>query len=151
MYGNKFYKGKYIVKNIDKYLGNKMPTFRSSWEKKFMIYLDSNTNILKWGSEILKIPYTYQLDNKQHNYYTDFYVILKDVTGTIQKYVIEIKPFSQLSKPKKPKINNKKSMQSYNYKMKTYIKNQNKWKTAIAYCNSKGLKFKILTEHELKI
>ena len=57
------YKGKFQPKNTQKYVGN--PTnivYRSLWERKFMIYCDTNENILEWGSEELAIPYRSPVD-----------------------------------------------------------------------------------------
>ena len=58
---NKNYnQGLYIPKNTDKVLklNNQGGIyFRSSWEKKFMIYLDHNERIVSWGCEMIKIPY----------------------------------------------------------------------------------------------
>ena len=34
--------GKYSLKNPDKYVGNKNPTYRSSWEFHFMKFCDEN-------------------------------------------------------------------------------------------------------------
>ena len=46
------YKGKYRPTRPYKYKGD--PTkiiYRSLWERKFMQYCDSTTNVLEWGSE----------------------------------------------------------------------------------------------------
>ena len=46
------YSGIYKPKNPQKYKGN--PTriiYRSMWEKKFMIFCDTTTSIIEWGSE----------------------------------------------------------------------------------------------------
>ena len=44
--------------------------YRSSYEKKFITWLESNKSVKYWGSECLKIPYLY-IDGKMHNYYPD--------------------------------------------------------------------------------
>ena len=52
------YSGKYRPKNPTKYKGD--PTnviYRSLWERKFMMYCDTNDKILEWGSEEFAIPY----------------------------------------------------------------------------------------------
>ena len=89
------YKGKYQPSNPKKYKGD--PTniiYRSLWERKFMVYCDSNQNILEWGSEELALPYRSPIDNKIHRYFPDFYIKVKESTGQIKKYLIEIKPKS---------------------------------------------------------
>ena len=68
-----------------------------------MVYCDLNENILEWGSEEIAIPYRSPIDNKVHRYFPDFYVKLKETTGKIKKYIIEVKPKKQLKPPKKPK------------------------------------------------
>ena len=52
-----YYQGTYKPMNPEKYIGNKDPYYRSSWEKKAMVYFDSNSNVLAWGSETIAIPY----------------------------------------------------------------------------------------------
>ena len=68
-----------------------------------MVYCDLNENILEWGSEEIVIPYRSPIDNRIHRYFPDFYVKLKETTGKIKKYIIEVKPKKQLKPPVKPK------------------------------------------------
>ena len=61
------YKGKFKPKNRDKYKGN--PTniiYRSLWERRFMVYCDSNNSVVKWSSEEIVIPYRSPFDRKIH-------------------------------------------------------------------------------------
>jgi hypothetical protein len=53
----KFASGKFTLKNPEKYIGNKTPTYRSGWEFHFMRFCDENPNITQWASEAVKIPY----------------------------------------------------------------------------------------------
>ena len=55
------------------------------------------------GVEEIAIPYRSPIDNRVHRYFPDFYVKLKETTGKIKKYIIEVKPKKQLKPPKKPK------------------------------------------------
>ena len=112
-----------------------------------MVYCDLNENILEWGSEEIAIPYRSPIDNKVHRYFPDFYVKLKETTGKIKKYIIEVKPKKQLKPPKKPKRQTK----GYLYEMKTYAVNQAKWKAAKEFCEDRRIEFKIITEVELGI
>ena len=142
------YKGKYKPRFPKKYKGN--PTniiYRSSWELKFMRYCDSNQNILEWGSEEFCLPYKSPLDNRIHRYFPDFYIKVRESTGTIKKMIIEVKPKRQCMEPKKPK----RKTRGYIYEVREYVKNQAKWKAAEEYCLDRGLEFKILTEKELGI
>lgn len=40
--------GVFTPRNMQKYVGSSLPTFRSSWELKAFISLDKNDKILKW-------------------------------------------------------------------------------------------------------
>jgi len=44
---------------------------RSSWEKRFCKFVDTNPNVIKWSSEAFRIPYISPLDGKLHNYIPD--------------------------------------------------------------------------------
>ena len=46
----RFAQGKYELKNPEKFLGNKTPTYRSSWEFTFMQFLDNHPSVSKWAS-----------------------------------------------------------------------------------------------------
>ena len=142
------YKGRYQPNNPLKYKGNfRNIIYRSLWELKFMKYCDSNQNILEWGSEEVFLPYRSPLDNKIHRYFPDFYIKVKENTGKIKKYIIEVKPKKQCIEPNPQK----KKTRSYIYEVREYAKNQAKWRAAKNYCLDRGLEFKILTEDELGI
>ena len=142
------YKGKYKPSYPQKYKGD--PTniiYRSLWERKFMKYCDTNVNILEWGSEEIALGYISPLDNRPHRYFPDFYIKVKESTGQIKKYLIEIKPKRQTTPPPKPKRQTKQ----YLYEAYEYAKNQAKWKAAEEWCADRGYEFKVLTENELGI
>ena len=119
---------------------------RSSWERKFCSWCDSNENILEWGSEEFWIPYRAP-DGKVRRYFPDFIMKVKEQTGEIKTYVIEVKPAKQTRRPK-PR---KKVTKSYLYECKTYEVNQAKWKAAREWCDDRKVEFKIITEKELGI
>ena len=73
---------------------------RSSWETKFCHWCDLNENIIQWGSEEFFIPYRAP-DGKARRYFPDFIMKVKENTGKIKTYVIEVKPFKQTKPPKK--------------------------------------------------
>ena len=52
------YKGKFRPSNRKKYRGDITKiVYRSLWERKFMVYCDTNPDIVEWGSEEIIIPY----------------------------------------------------------------------------------------------
>lgn len=142
------YKGKFQPSYPNKYKGDhRNIIYRSLWERKFMVYCDLNENILEWGSEELALPYRSPLDNKVHRYFPDFYIKVREKTGRIKKYLIEVKPLKQTKEP----VPQKRKTKSYIYEVTEYAKNQAKWSAAREYCKDRQWEFKVLTEHELGI
>ena len=142
------YKGRYTPKNPKKYKGDYHNIiYRSSWERKFMVYCDNSDNILEWGSEEIIIPYLSPWDGKLHRYFPDFYIKVKQAKGNIKKFIIEVKPKKQ-TKPPKPV--SRKTRRWLN-EVKTYSINEAKWKYAKEWCENNNMEFKILTEEELGI
>lgn len=105
--------------------------YRSSYELKFINWLEHNKNVKRWGSECVCIPYTY-IDGKVHKYYPDYLVEMEDGT----RVLIEVKPYNQTQKP----------VNENSWAYREYAKNMCKWKAVREFCQSKGLEFKILTE-----
>ena len=96
------YKGRYTPENPQKYIGDPQKIiYRSSWERRFMIYCDRNPSILSWASEEIAIHYLSPIDYKMHRYYPDFIVKTKDKVS-----MIEIKPNRETKPPRK--IRNKR-------------------------------------------
>jgi len=145
--GDKFHKGRFNPQNPEKYKGDvRNIIYRSSWELKFMKYCDRKIDVLEWGSEEFFIPYVSPIDGKVHKYFPDFFVKLKERSGQIKKYVIEVKPKNQTKRPiRTPKKRNK----TFITEALTYEKNVAKWKAAQEWCQDRMLEFKIITEDEL--
>lgn len=142
------YTGVFKPKNMMKYRGDvKNIVYRSSWELKFMVYLDNHKDVLEWSSEELIIPYRSPVDNRIHRYFPDFYVKRKDKDGKVETLIIEIKPKSQTRPPEKISKPNKR----YIKEVFTWGVNEAKWKAAKEYCEDRKYKFLILTEKELDI
>ena len=142
------YRGKYYPYFPRKYKGD--PTniiYRSLWERKFMVYCDKNAKILEWGSEEIALPYISPHDSRVHRYFPDFYIKVQENTGKIKRYLIEVKPLKQTTKPKKPKRQTK----GYIREAFEYARNQAKWKAAREYCADRMWEFKVITEKELDI
>jgi hypothetical protein len=145
------YKGRFQPKNPSKYSGD--PTkivYRSSWELRFMNYLDSNPNIIGWASEELFIPYRSPLDGKWHRYFPDFVIKMRDKNGKLVIKMVEIKPRSQ-SVPPVPKHKGSKPTKKYLREVATFGINSAKWEAAKAYCDDRNWEFVVLTEKELGI
>ena len=142
------YKGKYKPSHPEKYKGD--PTniiYRSLWERKFCVYCDTNEKILEWSSEEMCIGYRSPVDGKVHRYFPDFLIKVKESTGAIKKYMIEIKPKKQTAPPQKPQRQTKR----YISEVYEYAKNQAKWEAAKEWCIDRGYEFKVITETELGI
>jgi hypothetical protein len=142
------YSGRFTPKNPQKYRGDfRNIIYRSSWECRVMNWLDSNENILEWGSEELVIPYKSPVDGKVHRYFPDFHVKVKQKDDTIRMMVLEVKPHKQTVEPvKKTRVT-----KQYITEVVTYGINQAKWKAAEEYCADRGWTFKVLTEYDLGI
>jgi hypothetical protein len=142
-------KSRYKPSNPRKYVGDSNNIIcRSSWERRFCVWCDTNENILEWGSEEFWIPYRSPIDNRVHKYFPDFFIKVRESNGTIKKYVIEVKPHRQTQQPNPTP---KRRTKSWLYEVKTYAVNQAKWKAATEFCADRLLEFKIITENELGI
>jgi hypothetical protein len=136
----KFARGKYVIKNPEKYVGTKTPTYRSSWEWSFMNFCDTNPHIMKWASEAVQIPYRDPLTGRQTVYVPDFFIQYLDKKGRMLVELIEIKPASQTILERVGK--NK-------YNQQQFVKNQAKWSAANLWCRQQGIKFRILNENDI--
>ncbi len=148
-----FIQGYYKLQNPSKYVGDPGAViYRSSWEQKFMIYCDLNPLISNWGSETVEIPY-FDRDRKPRRYFPDFFVemVMGEDDHVPRRYIVEVKPYMETIKPKAPKTITAKSLESWEYQLKTYEKNICKWSEAENWCNSRGMKFLLITERNLKV
>jgi hypothetical protein len=137
---NKFAKGKFTMTQPGKYVGTKMPTYRSSWEWSFMRFCDTNPSVQKWASEAISIPYRDPLTGRQTIYVPDFFIQYVDKNNTMHVELIEIKPASQAILERVGK--NK-------YNQAQFVKNQAKWQAANMWCRQQGIKFRIVSENDL--
>ena len=141
------YKGKYKPKKPEKYLGDPTKiTYRSLWERRFMVFCDNNDSILSWGSEEVVVPYVSPIDNRRHRYYVDFIVETKNKKGVKEGTLIEVKATAQC---KEPSNNGKKPTRRFIKEVARWGVNSAKWKAASEFAENRGWKFKILTEDEL--
>jgi hypothetical protein len=136
----KFARGKFNMRHPEKYVGTKVPTYRSSWEWSFMNFCDTNVSVQKWASEAIQIPYRDPLTGRQTVYVPDFFIQYADKMNRTNVELIEIKPASQsiLERVGKNK-----------YNQAQFVKNQAKWAAANHWCKQQGIKFRIINENDL--
>jgi hypothetical protein len=142
------YKGKFQPTNPQKYDGDVTNIiYRSSWELKFMRWLDLHPDVIKWSSEEFFIPYLSPIDGIIRRYYPDFKIKRRGADGKIETLVVEVKPDKQTREPPVQKRKTRK----YITEVYTWGINQAKWKAATEYCADRGWGFKVFTEHDLGI
>jgi len=134
-------KGYFVPKNPQKLLSGKRIIFRSSWERKFMEMCDSHPNIIQWASEHpdTRIPYYNPVTNKHTIYVPDFFVVYKDKGGKKRVELVEVKPAAETYL---------KEAKSNRHKLALAV-NVAKWKAAQEWCQRKGIKFRVITEHDI--
>lgn len=135
----KYTQGIYEVRNPQKYIGKGKPKYRSSWEMRMFMFLDSHPSIIQWASESIHIPYRNPLTGKQTIYIPDIFMVYQNKNGQQIAELVEIKPSSQSSLME---ARSKKDQLSV-------ILNQSKWAAANIWCKRNNIKFRILTEFDL--
>ena len=141
------YKGKFKIKNSQKYKGNPSNIiYRSLMELRFMKWCDSSEKILQWSSEEVVIPYISPIDNKRHRYFPDF--LIQTAKGW---FLIEVKPQIESRPPKKKLFENLnlKKKRRYMKSVRTWLVNEAKWNAAKKVCEVEGWTFEIFTEKQL--
>jgi hypothetical protein len=136
---NNFAQGVYDVAHKEKYVGDKPPYYRSSWELAFMRMCDSHPNIVKWANEAIRIPYQNPLTGKYSMYVPDFMIQYLDRDGTEHVELIEIKPANQTT------MENARSNQ---HKLSVAV-NAAKWTAASEYCQRRGIRFRVVNEDQI--
>ena len=134
-----FSKGKFTPKNPKKYIGNRLPIWRSSWELRVMMFLDENKHILHWASEAIAIPYRNPLTGKMANYIPDFFVVYQNKSHQQRAEIIEVKPKSQTSLTEAKSRHDKLHA----------IVNQAKFAAATAYCKYHGYVFRVISQDSI--
>lgn len=104
-----------------------------------MTYFDNEKDIVWWASEEIVIPYISPLDNQFHRYFPDFMICVKTGKGELVRYLIEIKPQSDLKKPTPRQWK----------RAKTWAVNQAKWEAAQKWCEQRGIIFKVMTDADI--
>lgn len=144
-----FNQGYYKPHNVEKYVGPMPIIYRSSWERKFMIWCDTNARVLHWSSEPIEIQYWSTLYKKQRTYHPDFYIKIQKEDGTIEQLIVEIKPEAQIKKPIPPTKNSKKAIDSYKFLAEQYVTNRDKYIAAQKFAADRNCRFVVMTEKTL--
>jgi hypothetical protein len=136
----KFSTGIFTPKHPEKYIGRGSIRWRSSWELTFMIFLDSNPNILNWASEAIKVPYVHPITRKKTIYVPDFFVVYENKFGKRMAEVVEIKPKKQSIIESKTASLRDRAIVAINHA---------KWTACQAYCKQQGFTFRVITEDQI--
>lgn len=136
---SKYAQGKFQPQNPQKYVGNKTPTYRSSWEFVFMQFLDNNPNVLQWASEAVHINYRNPLTGRNTIYVPDFLMVYMDASGKQHAEVIEVKP------QKETTLEGAKNIRT----QAAAVLNMAKWEAARAWCKAHNLGFRVVTENDI--
>jgi len=140
MIGKGVARGRYTLKNPDKYAGTKNPIYRSSWEHTFMVFCDNNPAVIGWASEAVRIPYKNPLTGKQSSYVPDFFVQYQDKNGNRKSELVEIKPSNQSTMEGAGRSRNRQM---------AVVQNMAKWEAATRWCKQKRITFRVVTENDL--
>lgn len=135
----RFSQGVFTPQNPLKYVGIGKIMYRSSWEHRFMVFCDTNVNVLEWASESIRIPYRHPLTGKQTTYVPDFLIRYRDKNNTISTELIEVKPLDQ-SLLKEGMNANQRA---------TVAINHAKWAMAKKWCSRQGIKFRIIGKDDI--
>jgi len=135
----KYANGKFTIKNPNKYMGKRAPTYRSSWEFAFMNFCDNNPAVLNWTSESVKIPYFNPVTGKQTIYVPDFIVVYVDANQKQHTELVEIKPLEQTVMESAKTLKDKYSV----------AVNLAKWAAADSWCKANNMKFRVITQFDI--
>jgi hypothetical protein len=136
----KFAQGTFTPKNAQKYVGKHTPRYRSGWELTFMMFLDSNSNIIQWASESIRIPYRNPLTGKASIYVPDFLVLYENKYKKQIAELVEIKPKKQSLIESRTASVRDRAIVAVNHA---------KWASARAWCSQNGLIFRVINENDL--
>lgn len=150
--------GYFKPQNPIKYISrDKRIIYRSSLEKKFCETCDKDPNILEWGSEMIRIPYTFkdfnaktgQIQVKTLGYYPDYIIKVLTKSGEKKKYLVEVKAAAFLKCPPNISKNaSRKTKISYIKKKRIYLQNKAKAIAAQEWCKKQSheINYIFLTE-----
>jgi hypothetical protein len=139
-----FLKGIYTPQNPEKYTGDHLPVYRSSWELEFCKTLDLTPGVLEWASEPVQIPYQNPLNGRQTVYVPDYY-LTQVQQGEKVSLLVEVKPL-------------KETFDNYartSQDAMIQARNRAKWAAAMVWCERRSaasghpVRFEIFTEADM--
>lgn len=134
--------------NPRKYKGDRNQiVFRSSYEYAAFTFCDTEKAVERWSSEEVIIPYTCPVTGKSRRYFMDLWIQVKQPSGSVQEFLVEVKPKSQTMEPVKGR--GKNAEKRYQEAVVEYLTNQAKWEAARRWCDKKGMRFLLWTEDEI--
>jgi hypothetical protein len=104
-----------------------------------MRVLDSHPSVKTWASEAIQIPYQDPTTGRWRMYIPDFFITYIDSEGKTHGEVIEVKPIKQTLESAARSRRDKAAVKL----------NTAKWESAVAWCKTVGLTFRIMTEKEI--
>jgi len=136
----KFSQGFFTPTHPEKYIGRGSIKYRSSWELRFMNFLDTHPSVKQWASESISIKYENPVAKKVKSYVPDFFIIYEDANGNRKGELIEVKPHKETTLEAAGR-STKNQIQA--------VVNQAKWKAAQEFCKRNGIGFRVVTEHDM--
>jgi hypothetical protein len=136
----KFSQGFFTPTHPEKYIGKGNIKYRSSWELRFMNFLDTHPSVKQWASESISIKYENPIAQKVKSYVPDFFIIYEDASGNRKGELVEIKPHKETT------------LEAAGRSVKNQIQavvNQAKWEAAKEFCKRNGISFRVVTEHDM--
>jgi len=136
----KFSQGFFTPTHPEKYIGKGSIKYRSSWELRFMNFLDTHPSVKQWASESISIKYENPVAKKVKSYVPDFFIIYEDANGNRKGELVEIKPHKETT------------LEAAGRSVKNQIQavvNQAKWEAAKEFCKRNGINFRVVTEHDM--
>lgn len=118
---------------------------KSGMELKAFRLVDRSPGVFLFSVEPFPIRYVKPTDGREHRYYVDLYIEFVDG----RRFIVEVKPLSQITPPKEPRNLTRKSMARHKKAMETYAINFAKWRAAREFARANGLVFDFLTEKDL--
>ena len=150
-------KGRYTLINPKKYMGDKIPVYKSKWEKKVFYAIDRNPYVLEWGYEVIPIYYHNPVYGRYTIYYPDIFCRIQNESGKKEQLLIEIKPVCMMTMPTAPTRpknkslntwqNYQKRLKSYQSKVRDYSVNKAKWEAATKWCMRHDVKWLFMHEN----